>query len=221
MVFWLSLSNVCNQTSKCFISVQSQSTCSSKDLQSESVKALAKITGGTTEHTRAVVSAGVIPLFMQLLSSSNMCLCGQAVLALGNIVGEDVELRDYCVQIGVVESLLRLVHPDVPLDVLEKVAWAFSKFCYSMDPPAPLSVIQQILSALAQLICHDDAGILADVVWGLFNLSRNGSGAIQMLIDTGVGFVFNLSANFLFSSSLESFHCLAIQIQESFWDRSA
>ena len=78
---------------------------------------------------------------------------------IGNIIGDGPQLRDYVIQLGVVEPLLSFISPDIPITFLRNVTWVVVNLCRNKDPPPPVQTIREILPALNMLIHHTDMNV--------------------------------------------------------------
>lgn len=88
--------------------------------------------------------------------------------AIGNISGENADLRDLVIYAGAVDPLIRLLkYPNI----FKPAVWALSNLCRGRPAPK-VALVKNAIPALAQVVKEaDDPAVLSDALWGLATLS--------------------------------------------------
>lgn len=145
---------------------------------------LTNICSGTTYHTKAVVDAGAVPKLVQLLLSSDVKVCEQAVWALGNIIGDGPYFRDLVIDHNFIPILLSIIRSDLDIGFLRNITWVLVNLCRNKQPGPNIHVIETLVPALSFLITATDLYILIDTTWAISYIAELGPNYSQLIIDS-------------------------------------
>ncbi|XP_047170641.1 importin subunit alpha-1a-like [Vigna umbellata] len=139
----------------------------------------------SSQHKSAVVEVGVVPLLVNLFSSSHDDIREEAIWILGNIVGDSPDFRDLVLSHGALMPLLCQLQPHSSLHIVRAVTWSLSVLLRGM-PPVDFEQVKIALPALQRLIHATDEDVLADTCWTLAYISEGRMDIVQAIIELGV-----------------------------------
>jgi importin subunit alpha-6/7 len=154
-----------------------------RTLQREAVWAMSRITSGIPEHTKAIVQAGAIPVFVQLLSNSDDDIRELSVQALGSIAPTDY--RNVLVEAGALQELVLQVPGYSKLSLLRSATWTLRALCKG-KPRLCFEALRSALSVLAKLVLSSDEEVLIDSCSALADLPYGSDKTIQAVIESGI-----------------------------------
>ena len=85
--------------------------------------------------------------------------------------GDGPQCRDYVIQLGVVDPLLKFISDDIPMTFLRNVTWVIVNLCRNKAPPPPIETVQRLLPALCTLINHTDTNVSTTTLDTSYNIN--------------------------------------------------
>jgi hypothetical protein len=104
-------------------------------LKYEAAWALTNIASGTSAQCKYIIDLGGIPLFVELLESSNMKIASQAVWAIGNISSDSTAYRDAIIAAGAIPYLVEVIQRCTIKAFTKHCCWALSNLCRGSPLP--------------------------------------------------------------------------------------
>ncbi|CAG8537089.1 23505_t:CDS:1 [Cetraspora pellucida] len=180
------------------------------DLRCEAAWILSNISSGSTEQIKAVIDAGALPVFNELLSdASDMRLQDHILWALGNIAIDSPQFRQLVLREGNLGELCQhILDANIqPCSVLRTMSWTLSSIYRDHITDSDWPQISSTFPVLAQLINFKDDEILYNVCWALSYLGDNNH--IEDVINLGVSpHLVNLMVHDNIEVQTVALHCV-------------
>eukprot|EP00041_Stephanoeca_diplocostata_P026178 m.699379 g.699379 ORF g.699379 m.699379 type:complete len:744 (+) comp22904_c0_seq4:265-2496(+) len=139
----------------------------------EAAWAITNICSGNTHHVAAVVAAGLIPRFIELLLSENVEIANQAAWALGNISGDSSEHRDKVLEFEILDVFQRRMMEfksnlagQVSLSFVRQLAWVSSNLMRGKPKPQ-YAHMDAASKWFGEYLTIDDDEVVADACWAI------------------------------------------------------
>uniref|UniRef100_A0A0N5BIX6 Importin subunit alpha n=1 Tax=Strongyloides papillosus TaxID=174720 RepID=A0A0N5BIX6_STREA len=148
-----------------------------KKIVYEAAWSITNVASGTSEHTKAVVEAGVIPILLQYLPEHRRHkeITEQCIWALANIVGDSQEYRDLAIKRGLFKYMANIMNDikSLPITVVRNIAWLFSNVARHRNANIPEEIYGQSVRYIQNLLCYNDKSVKCDACWGLSYLIKD------------------------------------------------
>lgn len=151
-------------------------------LQSEAAWCCSAIAGGSSQDTKAVVDANIVPLLARLLRESKDENVLQNTLdAVSNIACDCVSYRDMCLNENVLHQVITIIESKPGTLILRSAASAISSLCGGNHQP--LQVSKAALPIISRLLNHEDDDAVESACWAASYLSQGDNTRIQAILN--------------------------------------
>jgi hypothetical protein len=121
------------------------------------------------------------------LSSTDLDVVEQAVKGLTHMTGHSGPHRRYIsIQLGIIESLFKLVVSETPLSLRRELADLLMAFSGDVHFTFGLNEFEKLLPVFKRLLHEEDKDVLIRALWGIYYVVGNMGGYPQLIVDAGV-----------------------------------
>jgi importin subunit alpha-1 len=131
-------------------------------LQYETASILTNIASGTFEQTKVIIDSGAVPVFLQFLHSSDHNVSNQVAWALGNIIADKTQFYNYCIELGLIEEILKIDFSKLRIKNLRTLTWIMANLCRNKEICTGKNVGKLFLPLLEMLVFNRDDEILGE-----------------------------------------------------------
>ncbi len=136
----------------------------------------------TSDHRRYMVEAGVVPILIRLLSSTNEGVKSGAALILGNLVSDkDVKYRDIVLQAGALPALIQAAENKI----CDRIVFAISKLCHGKPFPN-FNVIRPALPLLRSCLDSEKEKAVIYTCWALSCIAQRPTDCVDAILELNI-----------------------------------
>ena len=144
-----------------------------EDVITDACWALSYISDGTQDKIEAIISSGVCPRLVELLTHKSEAVQTPALRAVGNIVtGTDMQTQ-VVINLGVLRCLLQLLGSRKN-SIVKETCWTISNITAGVPDQIQAVIEANLFPALVHLLSSSDFDIRKEAAWAVSNATSGG-----------------------------------------------
>lgn len=123
---------------------------------------------------------------MRLLSSPSEEVIEQALWTLGNVMGDNVELRDKVIEAGLIDCMLKINTDTKSPHFRSTFIWVIVNMVRCKNPQISLDKAKNLIPMINKILKRSSTDARIDALWALTYLADCDETYIQIIIDSGI-----------------------------------